>query len=87
MFEYLSKLVGQNVAIGGTRYTYRGKVVDVSDDGVVLDEVFMVEEVESSTSSEVKEEDKVPGKMFVAFGGVEKIFQPSWVSSKGKVKK
>lgn len=87
MFEYLTKMIGQSVAISGTRYTYRGKVVDVFDDGAVLDEVFMIEEVESSTQSEVKEEDKVPGKMFIAFGGVEKIYQPNWVSSKGKSKK
>lgn len=84
MFEYLTSLKGQSIAIWAYRWVYRGKVLEVKDDGVLLDEAFIIEVTGATTDSGVVCEQKVEeGKLFIPFGSFESIAQPTFVSSPG----
>jgi hypothetical protein len=84
MFEYLSSLKGQYVALWGMRWVYRGKVEEVKDDGVLLDDAWIIEVTGATTASGVVCEQRAEGnKLFIPFGTFESIAQPAFASSKG----
>ncbi len=78
MYEMLNKYKGQRVAVWCMRYAYRGRVKEVHEDCVVLEDVFAVESSGRATNPKVEVEDKIPSDLVIHLGAVEIVCQPTW---------
>ena len=72
--------VRRYVAVWAFGWVYRGFVVEVSDQAIVLDDVHAVEETGPADTEAPKKETKVPSKMMVSLDAVENICCPTWSS-------
>jgi len=80
MYDYLTSMVGQWIAVWCIRYCYRGQIKQVFDDGVLLSTPYAVETSGQGTADKTDTEDKIPSDIFISNGAIEMICQPSWVN-------
>lgn len=71
--EFLLERVGEPVFVMGIRYSYRGTVVSVSEDGFVLKDAFVVLSTGSLTNKKPTNEEALPGVNFFAMDAFEAI--------------
>ena len=72
--EFLSKAIGDPVFLIGVRYSYRGTIVSVSDDAVVLKDAFAVFSTGALNNKTATNEEALPGINLIALDAIEGIF-------------
>lgn len=85
--KYLDGLVGQPVAFLCARYWYRGMLVEVGDDFVVLENARAVETTGKASDSKPNVEDPIPSQLMISMMALEIVCQPAWVWHEMPVKK
>jgi hypothetical protein len=80
--EFLECFIGAPVFLMCARYSYRGTVVGVSDDAVILKDAFAVFSTGTLSSSKVTEEP-IPGVSLWALDAIEHVapFMPFLLGS------
>ena len=72
--EFLKKRIGDPIFLMCIRFSYRGVIVDVSDDGVVLKDAFVVLSTGSLNNKKAINEEILPGVNLVTLDSIEGIF-------------
>jgi hypothetical protein len=75
------KFLGAMLSVLCARYWYRGQLVEVGNNYVVLANPTAVEVTGSATDSTPNREDPIPGDIVIALDAVELIGQMGWVNA------
>jgi len=73
--------IGQKVAILCGRYQYRGILIDVISDFVILSNTRSVEISGPASWDKPEREDLVDGPMFIRVDSIEMIYRPKWADA------
>lgn len=71
---FLQKMIGDPVFLLCIRFSYRGTIVDVSDDAVVIKDAFVVLNTGALNSKRASNEEMLPGINLIALDSIEGIF-------------
>jgi len=71
---FLAEMIGDPVFIMCIRYAYRGTVVSVSSDGIILKDATVVFGSGALSNKKASNEEALPGINFIALDAIEGIF-------------
>jgi len=80
MIDMLRQKLGEPVAILCMRYWYRGFLVSVSEDLIVLSNAFAVEQTGPAANAQPQREDAIPCDVSINPNVIEIIIQPAWAN-------
>ena len=77
--EIAKVYIGQKVAVLCNRYQYRGILIDVVSDYIILANARFVDISGFCKSEEADREDDIKGPVIISLKAIEIIYQPNWV--------
>lgn len=72
--NFLSEMIGDPVFLMCIRFSYRGTIVSVSDEGIVLKDAFVIFNTGNLSNKKAVNEEALPGLNFIASDSIEGIF-------------
>jgi len=76
--DFLSKYIGEPIAILCMRYWYRGILSKIGDDFIVLNEAKAITETGPASNATPQREDAIPGPLAIKTAVIEIACQPGW---------